>query len=119
MGWLYTEGMITPDGATHGKIELDTVACGHCGGVIKIVKKGVLEAYATRFRCDKCNRKICRYCATQKEKNQGACAPLMQKIEDALRGQGWNSKLFWIPKFIPTGLSSKHATGRSIQSAVG
>ena len=48
-----------------GKLEeYDTVHCRHCGAVIKIVIKGVMKAYETKFSCGTCHGPICRYCAT-------------------------------------------------------
>ena len=70
-----------------GKHEFDTVACRHCGAVIKIVLKGVTRAYETQYRCQRCDGPICRYCGEQ----LGAkCSPVKAKIENALKGRRWN-----------------------------
>jgi len=84
MGWLFVEeGMCEVSGEFKGgRQEFDTVACVHCGGVIKIVISGVTKAKDTKYRCEHCDGPVCKYCAPKMEKD--GCNPLKKQIDQAV-----------------------------------
>ena len=97
MGMLELENAILPvDGRfVTKKMRFETVACGHCGGVIAVLLEGCSRTYQSKHTCGRCNNSVCRYCAEQMHRNQGACNPLMAKIEFCLKKGWWKDDVPW------------------------
>lgn len=79
------------------KLEFDTVSCGHCQALIRLVIKGVKKAYETPYRCARCKLPMCRHCA---EVLGGECDPLWEKINRALKTGVWGHQAY-VFKTIP------------------
>lgn len=93
-------------GLPKGMVEMETVSCAHCQGVIAIlahhrqhfslssidVGRAVPKAhqagddYVGKHRCSRCDKNVCRRCALEMKQAGGACpGPFMARLETAIK----------------------------------
>lgn len=93
------------------KQEYSTVACVHCGRIIAMLRRAndvyhlanvdigratpvaqnLSSDYVHHRRCRRCNKGICRICATAMEAAGGECpGPMEAKIENAIKTGTWD-----------------------------
>ena len=94
------------DGRQGRKVEYETRACAHCGGVIAILARRTEQYhlssidvaaatpkaheagddYVGKHRCTRCHANICRRCALAMRMTGGVCpGPLRARVEEAIR----------------------------------
>lgn len=92
-------------GLPKGLVEMETVSCAHCQGVIAIlahhrqhfvlssidVARAVPKAsqagddYVGKHRCTRCHANVCRVCAMNMKQAGGVCpGPFMARLEKAV-----------------------------------